>query len=205
MEKEVIRITFADTKISLLDSKIGGSFIWESDNPPGIFLAQINLSDLIHVKDLPSNGWLQFFVEKDPDFGLSMDKGSVIYRPVLKGSEIRSDYEITPILKEARMRFSYDKEDVSCSDYRFDKEETEDMYDKYSGAGSKIFGYPDFCQWDPRKVTEKNRKYDTLLLQLDSDFDHIMWGDSGIGNFFINSKDLKNKDFSDILFNWDCC
>jgi len=31
-----------------------------------------------------------------------------------------------------------------------------------------------------------------------------MWGDCGVGNFFINIEDLKNLDFSDVLYNWDC-
>ena len=46
--------------------------------------------------------------------------------------------------------------------------------------------------------------YDTLLLQIDSE-DDIMWGDSGIANFFISEEDLKNKNFEDMLYNWDCC
>lgn len=33
----------------------------------------------------------------------------------------------------------------------------------------------------------------------------IMWGDCGVANFFIHPDDLKNKDFSKVLYNWDCC
>ena len=33
---------------------------------------------------------------------------------------------------------------------------------------------------------------------------YIMWGDSGVCNFFINKDKLKNLDFSDVLYNWDC-
>jgi len=32
-----------------------------------------------------------------------------------------------------------------------------------------------------------------------------MWGDAGVANFFINSADLINKDFSRVMYNWDCC
>ncbi len=35
--------------------------------------------------------------------------------------------------------------------------------------------------------------------------DYILWGDAGVGNFFINREDLKRRDFSKILYNWDCC
>ncbi|MBF1069181.1 MAG: DUF1963 domain-containing protein, partial [Prevotellaceae bacterium] len=52
-------------------------------------------------------------------------------------------------------------------------------------------------------------RYDTLLFQLDSetvDEEEItMWGDCGVGNFFINCEDLKRLDFSNVVYNWDCC
>lgn len=65
-------------------------------------------------------------------------------------------------------------------------------------------GYPYFTQSDPREdITYKD--YTTLLLQLNTDDTAgIMWGDSGIGNFFIKPKDLKNLNFNDVLYNWDC-
>ena len=60
----------------------------------------------------------------------------------------------------------------------------------------------------PRKIQDIIKKYidyDTLLLQIDSDGKYIMWGDVGIGNFFISKKSLLEKDFSNVLYNWDCC
>ncbi len=72
----------------------------------------------------------------------------------------------------------------------------------------RIFGYPYFTQSDPRVELGCLDYYDTLLLQIDSEFDgnacFIMWGDSGVGNFFINSEALKKADFSRIMYNWDC-
>jgi len=35
--------------------------------------------------------------------------------------------------------------------------------------------------------------------------ENIMWGDAGIGHFFINRKKLKSADVSDILYWCDCC
>ena len=32
----------------------------------------------------------------------------------------------------------------------------------------------------------------------------ICWGDLGVGNFFINREALKRRDFSRVLYNWDC-
>lgn len=94
----------------------------------------------------------------------------------------------------------------SYDDLDFDLEEFED-YESYLeyDNGHKIGGYPYFTQYDPRD----DDKYDFLLLQLDSDFgadnDKLMWEDSGVCNFFINSGNLKRLDFSDVVYNWDCC
>lgn len=72
-----------------------------------------------------------------------------------------------------------------------------------------VFGYPFFTQNDPR-MGELMEQFDTLLLQIDSEGDpdthkdRVIWGDVGIGSFFINSDDLKRGDFSRVLFNWDC-
>ncbi|MBT2690555.1 DUF1963 domain-containing protein [Bacillus sp. ISL-47] len=31
-----------------------------------------------------------------------------------------------------------------------------------------------------------------------------MFGDEGTANFFIKKADLKNLNFSNVIFNWDC-
>ena len=87
-----------------------------------------------------------------------------------------------------------------------------DEYDKKyvdiheSTYGHRMFGYPHFRQWDPRGV-EAADYYDTLLFQLDSDYWknqwRILWGDAGVGAFFINSKKLEELDFGDVLYSWD--
>ncbi len=88
-----------------------------------------------------------------------------------------------------------------------------------------IGGYPAFEQDDPR-FSDGMDKFDTLLFQMPSIFftkdrraigegehipyketdreNEIMWGDMGIANFFISSENLKNRDFSEILYNWSC-
>ncbi len=77
----------------------------------------------------------------------------------------------------------------------------DELYDFGYICGSRIGGFPYFTQQDPRN---EDYGYDVLLFQLDSD-DGIMWGDSGVANFFISREKLKNCDFSDVLYNWDCC
>ena len=70
-------------------------------------------------------------------------------------------------------------------------------------AYHKMLGYAFFTQEDPRYV-KKYENYDTLLFQLDSESKYIIWGDLGIANFFIQKKDLEEKNFSNVLYNWDC-
>ena len=75
-----------------------------------------------------------------------------------------------------------------------------------SGPQHLVLGYPFFTQWDPRN-SDSVRYFNTLLFQLDSDFsgkDRVLWGDAGIGNFFINGNALKSGDFGRVLYNWDC-
>lgn len=133
--------------------------------------------------------------------------------------------ENSPISKsEYRMSFSNPIEEVASSrDYRsyenvngqyqhylnfdsYDEKkafELESTYWKmFSSAGHKVGGYADFSQQDPRFF--KYQDYTELLFQLDSDSStNILWGDNGIANFFIKKEDLKNRNFSNILFHWD--
>lgn len=64
-----------------------------------------------------------------------------------------------------------------------------------------MLGYPYFTQWDPRDEEDGRR---ILLLQLDSCDRCVEWGDAGVANFFISPEALERRDFSDVLYNWDC-
>lgn len=103
----------------------------------------------------------------------------------------------------------------------FPDENIEDLYDglerdvfntlfkAFSGVDHAIGAYPTFTQWDPRNPEEKDA-YGITLLQVesywnnDSNSSGIMWGDSGVANFFINKEKLEHLNFEDVLFNWDC-
>jgi len=75
---------------------------------------------------------------------------------------------------------------------------------------SQCDGFAFFTQEDPREYNEEYKEFDTVLFQLNSEFDEntrnwkVCIGDAGVINFFINREKLKNKDFSEILYNWDC-
>lgn len=76
----------------------------------------------------------------------------------------------------------------------------------------RIGGYPVRCQDDPREDNETLQEKDVLLFQLGPDFTcnreddmgNIMWGDCGVANFFISTKDLQDRRFDRVHFSWDC-
>jgi uncharacterized protein YwqG len=118
-----------------------------------------------------------------------------------------------------RLDFTVKTAPIGVFDYQFDaifkpefadrsEEEYWDFveeYEEFFEVGShQIGGYPYFTQSDPRENLASEETYH-LLLQIDStDDDKLMWGDAGIGNFFIKLSALKNLDFTDVLYNWDC-
>lgn len=80
-----------------------------------------------------------------------------------------------------------------------------DTYHELAGiAGHQMLGYPYFTQTDLREYNKSLRQH-ILLFQLDSDDDiDIMWGDMGVANFFITPEALLARDFSQLVYNWDC-
>jgi uncharacterized protein YwqG len=129
-----------------------------------------------------------------------------------------------PIFKHCNLKFESDTQfcplvdDYSSKHFygdiiqNFSEKEQEDFQEavELNSTGCKIDGYAYFTQADPR-----TQDYDIddpliLLLQIDSVYDEngdlvSMWGDSGVANWFIKKSDLINKDFSKVIYNWDCC
>ncbi len=87
------------------------------------------------------------------------------------------------------------------------------LTDDFASPGEnahQLGGYPYFTQYDPRFEYRSSEatKYTELLFQIDSQFDtkwDLCWGDAGVRNFFISREDLEALDFSDVLYNFDCC
>ena len=128
--------------------------------------------------------------------------------------------------KPCKMNFSLKNSEKETFDYtlleklfeevlkekNIDVNEKEKLYQKVErifesnsdgeNGGTKCNGFPFFTQFEPRDE-EQLKEYDTLLFQIDSGGE-IMIGDCGVMNFFINREKLKNKDFSDVFYNWDC-
>ncbi len=121
-----------------------------------------------------------------------------------------------------RMRFVRADEALSSGDYRFERmlggnayatveafaerhqlpadDFFNEVHSRLSGHGHKVGGYPGFAQTDPRTGGDWE-----LLFQLDTDQTlGLMWGDAGVGNFFISPADLARADFSRVMYTWDC-
>lgn len=132
--------------------------------------------------------------------------------------------ESFPIQNELKLSFQLDYEPVSIGDFRnndllgdsvdlsqiveedSEKELWEVYCETFTGDGHKMGGYPYFTQTDPREYDPNLEEHDILLFQMDSDDENgIMWGDCGVANFFIKKEDLKKLDFSNVIYNWDCC
>ena len=132
----------------------------------------------------------------------------------------QNDDALTPITGAYALRFELAEAPVSLGDANFatligreaynDADDADAFYeaydDQFSAAGHKLGGYPFFTQTDPREYHKELRSH-ILLFQMDTDNSEgvdIMWGDSGVANFFIRREDLKNRNFSRVMYNWDC-
>lgn len=124
-----------------------------------------------------------------------------------------------PVNSPCKLAFSLAEEVVPITDYLFERllgerlfercggepDELFDLYNEtFSSDGNKIGGYASFSQEDIREIAPAGEEW-LLLLQIDeAEHAEIMWGDAGVGNFFIERRDLERRDFSRVLFNWDC-
>ena len=127
-----------------------------------------------------------------------------------------------PLAGEFALRFAAVSDLPAPSDYRFeaiaremdnlDDDLIDKLFDAGLGTGSKLGGYAYFTQEDPRpyaKTQLQSQQPWQLLFQMDTqdedDGVEIMWGDCGVGNFFIQPERLALGDFSRVWYSWDCC
>ena len=200
---------------------------------PLYLLAQINFEQIPHIKNFPEKGLLQIFISGDDGvYGLDfdneysqsgwclryleevpklVDESSIYKFRYSEDTELPLEKDTTFLLKH-----HIDKQVITMNDIHFDEvvdtyldenlkevmqddEVMDELNDLFTLIPCQIGGYPFFTQNDPRQEDSN----EVLLFQLDSQ-DYILWGDSGVGNFFISKEDLKNKDFSHVRYYWDC-
>ena len=209
-------------------------FPMDSDGHYLYLLAQLNFSQIPHLEGYPENGLLQFYVAADDMYGLDFDCQTaqknfrVIYfedttEPPLENFYFLDEQKresALPVYHQMQLTFSLQKDYYSFGDIRYPEELGDalmsdakpakgqrSLYEEVSAIfpydGHKIGGYAYFTQGDPREEKEAYSNW-VLLLQIDSQDHDLVWGDMGVGNFFIHPDDLKRKDFSKVLYNWDC-
>jgi len=196
-------------------------------------LAQLNFSEIPKFTNYPAEGLLQFFIEEEEIYGLDYDqptsqKGwrvlffeNIDFEPRTDVAEVyATKWEESPLLVEPlALTFAFSKdyptypsleyyrdiqplfEQVEKGDY---EDFLSDIYmDQGLSDGHKIGGFPYYTQNEIRELRNQFLDYQ-LLFQMDSEDDKIMWGDVGVANFFIKKEDLIKRDFSKVLYNWDC-
>ena len=140
------------------------------------------------------------FSKKNTSFALKFEKGI--------SSITSNDFRFEELALQTVQELFPD-EDIKDLYDDLEREVFDTLFKAFDGVNHAIGAYPTFTQWDPRNPDEPNA-YGVTLLQVesqwnnDSDGAEIMWGDSGVANFFINKEKLENLDFEDVLFNWDC-
>ena len=75
------------------------------------------------------------------------------------------------------------------------------------GSYHKLGGHPEFTQQDPCQEHDGFDNYTTNLLTMfseDAEKFVTVWGDQGTANWLITPEQLKNRDFSKVLFEWSC-
>ncbi|MBQ0137764.1 MAG: DUF1963 domain-containing protein [Kurthia sp.] len=195
-----------------------------------LFLAQLNFSEFQLAQPFPKEGILQFYISQRCYEQVKYCSENCYFKvqyiplsedylhPVQDFTYLNGvNFEHFPMRHEMKLVVRTQFEPVSATDYRLenyfenelmnasitlDERSFQDVYlEIYLAAEHKVGGYPYFIHKDFRKGSPFLQRYDTLLLQIVSnDEQGIMWGDSGIISFFINSKKLAQLDFSDIYF-----
>ena len=175
---------------------------------------------------------MQFFILDDDLYGMDFEDGEnqdtfrvLFHSQVVQDESVLQtkfsmlrDFDELPHHPDESypLKFSLEEEVVPLTAYRFYEhfgqdffrqfgEKERDVMDEFGKAvrpqGHKIGGYAYFTQDDPRRADDPM----LLLFQLDSDeLMDLMWGDMGVGHFFIREKDLAARDFSRVLYDWDC-
>ena len=197
------------------------------------FVAQVDLRRLPKLEGFPERGVLRFFVGRDELFGANWEgpeqSGCRIlwHLDAIEGGRFEPPFpldadDMSPFQSEA-MRADgialaptlvsdipdYESLEVTTrlagqSD-RLGMNEVDDEIFEISQEreeGHRIGGYPMFTQPDFRRPGYYD-DYDVLLLGVTSD-DAIMWGDVGEASFLMRQADLDARDFSRVIFHWDC-
>jgi len=202
---------------------------WPLDGAGGRleFVAQLDFARLPRLEGFPDSGVLRFFVGRDELFGANWDapekSGCCIlwHAGPATGGRLEAPHSLTPddispfqseTVRAVGQALSATPADtwhvavrLAGQDDRPGMAEVDDRIFEISEErepGHRIGGHPVFVQTDFRRPGYYD-DYDVVLLGLTSD-SAIMWGDVGEATFLIRQADLDRRNFSRVVFHWDC-
>ena len=163
---------------------------------------EVELSEMYKPEEDKKEGELITPINDGAPFAMSFEKTSQWPLP--------NDFRFEEIFNEKlNEHIEETKAEEGFESYDIGEEESYDIIEDLDiPTHTQIGGYGHFTQEDPR-MYDDFEDYTELLFQLDSEFGtddyYILWGDCGVGNFFAKKEQLRNLDFAECLYSWDCC
>lgn len=163
---------------------------------------EVELSEMYKPEEDKKEGELITPINDGAPFAMSFEKTSQWPLP--------NDFRFEEIFNEKlNEHIEETKAEEGFESYDIGEEESYDIIEDFDIPNhTQIGGYGHFTQEDPR-MYDDFEDYTELLFQLDSEFGtddyYILWGDCGVGNFFAKKEQLRNLDFAECLYSWDCC
>ena len=163
---------------------------------------EVELSEMYKPEEDKKEGELITPINDGAPFAMSFEKTSQWPLP--------NDFRFEEIFNEKlNEHIEETKAEEGFESYDIGEEEVDDIIEELDIPNhTQIGGYGHFTQEDPR-MYDDFEDYTELLFQLDSEFGtddyYILWGDCGVGNFFAKKEQLRNLDFAECLYSWDCC
>ncbi|MBF1320432.1 YwqG family protein [Mogibacterium diversum] len=163
---------------------------------------EAELSEMYKPEEDKKEGELITPINDGAPFAMSFEKASQWPLP--------NDFRFEEIFNEKlNEHIEETKAEEGFESYDIGEEESYDIIEELDIPNhTQIGGYGHFTQEDPR-MYDDFEDYTELLFQLDSEFGtddyYILWGDCGVGNFFAKKEQLRNLDFAECIYSWDCC
>ena len=190
------------------DDLWGCDFNSEQKNWRIVYHKSISSITAMNEADLRAMGVKSSSDEKDEDEYLPFEKEYALsFEKQLTFVHPNCDDQFDDTVQDIAKELGFPVFDGGALDW-FAEDDYNAFYVGEDYAQHQLGGFPNFTQNDVRRVG------DVLLFQMDSEMGNgedgksksweILWGDCGIANFFISREDLKNLDFSNVLYNWDC-
>lgn len=202
--RDIIKFSLKEVNtIELGSSRFFSSSIDIKDDfvlPKGFnFLGQLNLKELSEYDSnnlLPKEGYLYFFISPERIDNTFYEVSKVVYLPDenIVRKKISVGYDYDSILKVVDIKNEIEKID----DRYYIDDEGNTIYDSFKNEDvNKIYGYYTSCQASDDDIKKVSSKY-VVLLQLGSD----VFGE-GVFSFLITEEDLKNKNFENVIFEYN--